>query len=145
MTTLRGMYENNFEERARDVNLKAITSSENNARILGMLRNNNETFNAMGIIDDSHDWHDDINFVVREGDNLGWLGYFIGNSKRLESLWLSHLPGGRFIQARSLSKSINSKALHVHGSRGSRIPDFSPLLPKYQNPERAILWFKHLS
>eukprot|EP00984_Skeletonema_dohrnii_P014717 scaffold6228_cov144-Skeletonema_dohrnii-CCMP3373.AAC.7 len=124
------MYENNFEERARDVNLKAITSSENNACILGMLRNNNETFNAMGIIDDSHDWHDDINFVVREGDILGWLGYFIGRNKRLESLNIYHLPGDdSFRQGLAQNQSIHS--LRIYSDLGGA--GFQNLAPFFRN------------
>jgi len=34
-------------------------------------------------------------YVPREGDDLGWLGYFIGRNETLTSLSLSYLPGGR--------------------------------------------------
>ena len=99
---------NNYEARARDVNLESITSSEQNKLILEQLRNNDDEFKFLGIVGgDYDDWIDDDDFEVKQGDNVGWLGYFIGKSKRLESLWISHLPGDdSFRQGLAQNQSI---------------------------------------
>jgi hypothetical protein len=86
------MGDNNYEARARNVNLESITSTDNNALILEQLKNNDDSFKMLGIVGADYDWIDGDDFVVHEGDDLGWLGYFIGKSKRLESLFVHHLP-----------------------------------------------------
>ena len=97
---------NYYEERAGDVNLQSITSSEHNALILEKLRNNDDEFKMMGIIGGDH-WFDGHDFFVQEGDDVGWLGYFIGKSTRLESLFVHHLPGDRsFRQGLAQNQSI---------------------------------------
>ena len=99
---------NYYEERAQDVNLESITSTEHNALILEKLRNNGDEFEMMGITHhDYEDWYEEDHFVVHEGDDLGWLGYFIGKSTRLESLFVHHLPGDRsFRQGLAQNQSI---------------------------------------
>ena len=127
MTTLRNMDEH-YEERARDVNLEDITSSEYNAFVLEMLRD--DELKGMGILGEDFDWPDENDFVVREGDNLGWLGYFIGNSERLESLWLSHLPGDdSFRQGLAQNQSIQK--LYVYSDLGEA--GFQSLAPFFRN------------
>eukprot|EP00984_Skeletonema_dohrnii_P015704 scaffold6834_cov113-Skeletonema_dohrnii-CCMP3373.AAC.3 len=127
MTTLRGMYDNYFEARARNVNLEDITSSENNAFILERLRNSDDAFKAMGITGDNDDWLDENNFVVREGDSLGWLGYFIGKSERLESLWVSHLPGDdSFRQGLAQNQSIQSLCIYSDLREAGGFQNFAP-------------------
>ncbi len=74
-----------YEARARDVNLESITSSERNELILEKLRNNDASFKEMSIVGTDYDESKtDDDFDVQEGDDLGWLGYFIGQSTRLE-------------------------------------------------------------
>ena len=125
------MGDNNYEALARDVNLKSITSTDNNAEILELLRNNNDSFTAMGIIHhDYEDWPEEDDFVVQEGDDLGWLGYFIGKSKQLESLSALYLPEDEsfrqgFAQNQSIQKLIIWKDLHKAG--------FQALVPFFQN------------
>ncbi|KAK1732236.1 hypothetical protein QTG54_017061 [Skeletonema marinoi] len=68
-----------YEARAKDVNLEDITSSEQNAAILARLRDNDPTFTAISIEDGPQV---ESNFVAREGDCMGWLGYFVGRSKQ---------------------------------------------------------------
>jgi len=127
MTTLRNMDEH-YEERARDVNLEDITSSEYNAFVLEMLRD--DELKGMGILGEDFDWPDENDFVVREGDNLGWLGYFIGNSKRLESLWLSHLPGDDSFR-QGLARNQSIQKIYIYSDLGEA--GFQSLAPFFQN------------
>ncbi len=43
---------------------------------------------------ESHDSRE-YEFVIREGDDLGWLGYFLGRSSRIEAITILSLPENR--------------------------------------------------
>ena len=77
-----------YEARAKDVKLEDITSSQQNADILERLRDNDPKFTQIYI---ENDLRDDA-FIVRKGDHLRWLGYFIGRSKHVEDLFIIHFP-----------------------------------------------------
>jgi hypothetical protein len=83
-----------YDARANDVNLREITSSEKNANILRALRagwNYRRQINLfVEVIDQEED--NCLNFFIRDGDDLGWLGYFIGRSEYLETLGIENLP-----------------------------------------------------
>ena len=108
---------NNYEALARAVNLESITSSEHNKLILEQLRNNDDEFKEMGIVRDDFDWPDENDFIVRDNDNSGWLGHFIGKSTRLETLHVDHLPGDdSFRQGLAQNQSIQK--LYVYSDLG---------------------------
>ena len=116
----------NYEAHARDIDLYSITSSEYNAFILRRLRNNDDAFIEMDIAEGDGQG----GFYVREGDDVGWLGYFIGKSTRLESLLISHLPGeDSFRQGLAQNQSIRNLIIWKDlGSTG-----FQSLCPFFQN------------
>ena len=64
-----------YEEYARDVIAEDITSDRDNAIILARLRDNDPELTYISIVTEFEDEND---FLVREGDHLGWLGYFVG-------------------------------------------------------------------
>eukprot|EP00984_Skeletonema_dohrnii_P017524 scaffold7994_cov83-Skeletonema_dohrnii-CCMP3373.AAC.5 len=86
---------------ARDINLADITSSKKNAEVLRKLRDNDQNWvdNALYIFEanDGEEAYDDeeIVFSIREGDDLGWLGYFIGRNQSLDVLAIHFLPQER--------------------------------------------------
>ena len=82
-----------YDARVNDINLEDITSSEKNANILRALRDEPAIRYKIGLYTDEDRELDDYDFVIREGDDLGWLGYFIGKSKYLETLCIDSLPG----------------------------------------------------
>eukprot|EP00986_Skeletonema_menzelii_P001222 scaffold329_cov118-Skeletonema_menzelii.AAC.1 len=75
-----------YEAHAADVNLDDITSSEHNKQILQWLRDGYgvPSIDRYRSINVGGRWCDD--FAIREGDDLGWLAYFIGRSKSLRKL-----------------------------------------------------------
>eukprot|EP00984_Skeletonema_dohrnii_P015205 scaffold6522_cov118-Skeletonema_dohrnii-CCMP3373.AAC.2 len=80
---------NYYQANAANVNLEEITSSAENAKILQQLRDGDhklDCFNVGGPFSHS--------FIIDEGDDLGWLGYFIGKSEYLQRLNLCYLPDG---------------------------------------------------
>jgi Ran GTPase-activating protein (RanGAP) involved in mRNA processing and transport len=134
MPTLSGsvMGDNNYyEARARDVNLDSITS-EYNAIILEKLRNNDDSFKAMGIVEADYRWPEEDDFIVdvQEGEDLGWLGYFIGKNERLESLWISHLPEDKYFR-QGLAQNQSIEELHLRDDLGKS--GFQTLAPFLQN------------
>ena len=94
------------------VKLEDITSSSHNTAILHRLKNNDPALSFLFIDElfDHYDDNDDL-FEVREGDDLGWLGYFIGGNETLTSLSVYQLPEDReqaemFFTGIQLNKSI---------------------------------------
>jgi len=79
-----------YEANAADISLEDITSSEDNVEILRRLRDGDDTLTHLTL--DSERWPN--NFHIGEGDDLGWLGYFIGKSECLHNLHIWNLPDG---------------------------------------------------
>jgi len=77
------------EANAAVVNLEDITFSARNAKILRQLRDGDDklTYLSLGT---AGGW----GFIINEGDDLGWLGYLIGESQCLKSLLIWGMPEG---------------------------------------------------
>eukprot|EP00984_Skeletonema_dohrnii_P023859 scaffold12953_cov123-Skeletonema_dohrnii-CCMP3373.AAC.14 len=94
-----------YEANASDIRLEDNTSSEHNARILRRIRNDEISQLRLG----EHDgWRHEHEFQLGEGNDLGWLGYFIGRSERLRKLTIQYLPEdeGRGQQIHALMDGI---------------------------------------
>jgi Ran GTPase-activating protein (RanGAP) involved in mRNA processing and transport len=107
-----------YEARAQTINLKSITSDEYNAEILRMLRDDDTDLSTL-FIEDSPE--DECDFVVREGDDMGWLGFFVGRCKVLKSLYIHHMPESTdriasFIRGFIYNRSI--QGLHINTDIG---------------------------
>ena len=99
------------DERAQDINFEDITSCERNANILRMLRDGNSDWDKqLYIVNEENDEGNYDEFIVAEGDDLGWLGYFVGKCEVLDELIIWYLPEGRdkiaFIEGVSQNRSI---------------------------------------
>jgi hypothetical protein len=79
----------NYQHDALSVRMKDITSDARNRAVLHRIKNNDPSLTRLYIADE--DYEDEI-FIVREGDNLGWLGYFIGENVTLKSLYICYHP-----------------------------------------------------
>eukprot|EP00985_Skeletonema_marinoi_P026903 scaffold21290_cov156-Skeletonema_marinoi.AAC.4 len=94
---------NYYEANAADVNLEEITSSAKNAKILQQLRDGDPTlryFSLGGLL----------------GDDLGWLGYFIGRSSCLTRLFINYLPDGEEGHAivEGIARSQSIRHINIH-------------------------------
>uniref|UniRef100_A0A7S2P416 Uncharacterized protein n=1 Tax=Skeletonema marinoi TaxID=267567 RepID=A0A7S2P416_9STRA len=106
---------------ARDINLEDITSSNNNAEVLQRLRDNDRRwgFQDTLFIEEAYDGNDDgddMVFMISEGDDLGWLGYFIGRNQSLDALAIHFLPQERervdaFIKGVNYNRSLREFSL----------------------------------
>eukprot|EP00984_Skeletonema_dohrnii_P034689 scaffold33638_cov142-Skeletonema_dohrnii-CCMP3373.AAC.7 len=111
---------NYYEANAADISLEKITSSEKNAKILRRLRDGDYNLSILLLGSGRY-----VQFRMGKGDDLGWLGYFIGRSVKLQQLDIRELPadeGGQQIDAffdglaRSQSiRSISCKQLGDYG------------------------------
>ena len=83
-----------YDAHAQSVDLTEITSSNHNAWILRRLRDNDPEMDMLWIEQVQQDdaWDGDSDFVVGDGDDLGWLGYFIGRNTTLLDLYIYDLP-----------------------------------------------------
>ena len=138
-----------YETLAQDIKLEDITSCEHNANILRMIRDGDPNWtNSLYIMseDDNEDMDD---FLVAEGDDLGWLGYFVGKSEVMEKLYICYLPEGgdeinRFFDGMSQNRSI--KILNVINDIGvdgwSRLGSFfenNPNLARFSVEEPVVV------
>jgi hypothetical protein len=73
-----------YDERAETVDLNDITSDYQNAEILRRLRDNDPDLSRLYIRQHGNNWGDA--FFLQEGDDLGWLVYFIGRNTVLTTL-----------------------------------------------------------
>jgi len=69
---------------ADTIKIEDITSKEQNREILHGLKNNDESFGRLYIIDGDSDDGDD--YSPDDGEDLGWLGYYIGQNTKLQEL-----------------------------------------------------------
>eukprot|EP00984_Skeletonema_dohrnii_P021657 scaffold10861_cov92-Skeletonema_dohrnii-CCMP3373.AAC.2 len=132
-----------YEARARDVKSKDITSCESNAKILSRLRDQDTSLDTISITDEAdEDW-----FTLGEdGDDLGWLGYFIGKSNFLRELSIYSWGGGQncieafIIDGINRNQSIES--LHIGTDlRGTSFQHLSPFFRNNNNLAQLALDF----
>ena len=100
-----------YETLAEDLDLEAITSSEHNANILEMIRGDDHDWNQKLFLLENEIDGDHDEYVIREDDDLFWLGYFIGRSESLMELHIKYFPEGErrmtsFMKGFQQNKSI---------------------------------------
>ena len=76
---------------AASVRIKDITSCAQNRKVLHRIKNNDTAVTSLYIEEVEGDDYFG-NFYARDGNELGWLGYFIGENETLKSLGVCHLP-----------------------------------------------------
>ena len=108
-----------YDALAQDINLKDITSCEHNAILLRKIRDGDPFLNKRLYIVNEDEEADSNDFVVAEGDDLGWLGYFVGKSEVIEELYIYYLPEGgdeinRFASALGRMHQNSLKHLFMH-------------------------------
>ncbi|KAK1735903.1 leucine-rich repeat protein [Skeletonema marinoi] len=113
-----------YDTLASSVRLKDVISCAENRAILYRLKNNDPCLTDLFIDVSDDDYGDGVDiFQVGEGDDLGWLGYFIGRNETLESLYVYYLPGDaeqgkKFFFGIQRNTSINVADVSVRGFPG---------------------------
>ncbi len=112
-----------YDALAQDIiNLEdIITSCERNANILRMLRDGHPNWNKkLFIVNEDNDDGNMNDFLVEEGDDLGWLGYFIGKSEVIKYLhiYCSFPEEGDNYFFDGMSRNRSIKELEVNSEIG---------------------------
>ena len=115
-----------YKAREKDIKLEDITSSQNNEVILASLRDDDP-------VEDMYiGTNNNYEFVVREGDHLGWLGYFVGKSTQLEALYIYNCPENinlnAFFEGLGRNRSIETLGINIDLGES-----FKSLLPFLRN------------
>ena len=121
-----------YEAHAKDVKLEDIASSQKNADLLARLRDNDPELTYISIVTELEDEND---FLVREGDHLGWLGYFVGRNDKLKTLYIDSFPENfnlnAFLEGLGHNQSIQD--LNIGIDLGE---SFQKLVPFLRNNDR---------
>jgi Leucine-rich repeat (LRR) protein len=113
----------NYDALVQDINLENITSTEHNADILRRLRDGDPEWNKELYIVSDEIGGDIGEFIVRMGDDWGWMGYFIGVSEVLQKLTIDYLPGdGEQIDAfmRGITHNQSIRELRINRDLGDQ-------------------------
>mmetsp|Transcript_535 Transcript_535/g.868 ORF Transcript_535/g.868 Transcript_535/m.868 type:complete len:519 (+) Transcript_535:129-1685(+) len=132
-----------YDQLARDVNLEDITSSQHNREVLRQLRDNDLEHRLLTIESEEaeegfeEDIWDRSTFVVKDGsDDIGWLGYFIGRSEVLQTLFIQYLPDEsvkEFIGWVNLNRSIQRLCIEYDLGDDTIFNDLIPMRIKNNN------------
>ena len=125
------MKDYDYDYYAKDVKLEDITSSQDNAELLAWVRDNDPDFHEITINTAITDEND---FVVREGDHLGWLGYFVGRNDKLTTLFICNFPDNininAFLEGLGHNRSITELSIFIDLG-----DSFQSLIPFLRNNE----------
>ena len=105
---------------AATVRMKDITSSAQNRALLHQIKNNSPSLTDLTILgaNDDADFFHGVTIVLRQGDDLGWLGYFIGENETLKKLSIHHISDQEqvenFFIGLQRNKSIENIYFHRH-------------------------------
>ena len=100
---------NKYAAQASTIKIEDITSDIRNQLILQKLKNNDPEFTILLYTNDinGHDSYEDC-YLPEEGEDVGWLGFFIGNNTKLQELQFHQTPDNEsFYIGMSSNTSIN--------------------------------------
>ena len=93
---------------ASTINIEDITPNKENQITLQRLKDNDESLDSVHIMDERYDYHDfDNQYLYFSGEDMGWLGYYIGQNTELEELhFVATIHVGSFYKEMSCNTSI---------------------------------------
>jgi len=116
---------------ADTIKIEDITSNNINRDILHKLKNNDESFDSLNIVDD--EGGEDNDYYPIDGEDIGWLGYYIGQNTKLQELTYFY----ETINDESFYKEIyrNKSIKEIHFNRITVLDGdmFSMLGPFFKN------------
>jgi hypothetical protein len=80
-----------YDALASTIQFKNITSDKAKQTILRRLKDNDPDFDSLWICNQNQ-IHDGFDFCPTNGEELGWLGYFIGKNTTVETLYIMSTP-----------------------------------------------------
>jgi len=132
------MPDNNYAALANTIQIEDITYDEQNQTILQKLKDNDERFDNLYVMDNngSTGYLDD-DYIPDDGEDMGWLGYFIGNNKKLQEIhFYKPINNESFYKELCHNKSI--KKIHFNGNSSLDEDMIRMLNPFLQNNHNLI-------
>jgi len=98
----------NYAALANTINIEDITSDKANRNVLRNLQNNNPEFTTVYIMNERNVADEEMDgYYPVDGEDMGWLGYFIGQNTKLEEIcFLDTIDNELFYKEMSCNKSI---------------------------------------
>ena len=129
----------NYAALTDTIEIEDITSNTHNQIILQQLKDNDESFDKLYIMDS--DSGEDDEYITKDGEDIGWLGYFIGQNTKLKCLYFhDKINDESFYKEMSCNKSI--KEIHFNEESlldGNMIRMLGPFLQNNHNLSRITL------
>ena len=105
----------NYAASADTIKIEDITSDEQNREIIQRLRDNDESFDSLYM--DSGSSEDDDEYKHIDGEDIGWLGYYIGQNTELKCLYFCEtINDESFFKELCHNKSIEEIHFDENGS-----------------------------
>jgi hypothetical protein len=83
---------------AAEVKIKDVTSCRHNRALLHRIKNNDPGITSLFLVSDdmsdADEGYDEDDFVIRS-DDLGWLGFFVGQNTTIKRMYIYYLPGDK--------------------------------------------------
>ena len=112
---------------ADTIKIEDITSNRINRSILLKLKNNDERFDKLYILTQLIIDQDYDNYNPDDGEDMGWLGYYIGQNTVLQQLtFFGNIRDGSFYKEMSRNTSIQKVHYHQISLDGEVLSMFSP-------------------
>eukprot|EP00984_Skeletonema_dohrnii_P018038 scaffold8338_cov72-Skeletonema_dohrnii-CCMP3373.AAC.2 len=126
-----------YEANAATINLRQITSSAKNAQILQRLRDGDDNLSHLNL--GREGWE---NFCVGQGDDLGWLGYFISRSECVQSLHIRYLPEGEEGHAivKGIARSQSIRSINIDNLSNDGFTAIMGALGSLSQLEEMTIW-----
>eukprot|EP00984_Skeletonema_dohrnii_P018037 scaffold8338_cov72-Skeletonema_dohrnii-CCMP3373.AAC.1 len=127
-----------YEANAASINLEEITSSAKNAKILRRLRDGDDKLRRCLNLG-REEWND---VCIGEGDDLGWLGYFISRSEYFSYLGIHYLPDGEEGHAFSecIARSQSIREIHIDNLNNDGFTSIMRALGSLSQLEELTIW-----
>jgi hypothetical protein len=113
-----------YDALAAEVKLKHVTSCRHNRALLHRIKNNDPGITYLSIVSDGmaneEGGYDDEDFIVRESDDLGIFGCFVGHNQNIKKIYIYHLPADKrrvetMFEGFQRSKTIISLYINITG------------------------------
>jgi Ran GTPase-activating protein (RanGAP) involved in mRNA processing and transport len=105
-----------YDALAAEVKLKHVTSCRHNRALLHRIKNNDPGITYLSLVSDGP--FDEVDFVVRENDDLGIFGYFVGQNKAIKDIYINHLPADKCrveTMFEGFQKNTEIASVHITG------------------------------
>jgi len=96
-----------YEALVNTTKIEDITSNKKNQAILRKINNNDPDFDSLCICSNAGNNGEDYDYIPSYNEDIGWLGYFIGQSTTLKRFWFHDNDAFDFVDSWSFYQGLN--------------------------------------